>query len=55
MAVSLAFGVLFATVVTLLLIPSLYLVIEDIKQVFSRRKRAINKVEVNKEQASAVS
>jgi multidrug efflux pump subunit AcrB len=55
MAVSLAFGVLFATVVTLLLIPSLYLVIEDIKQVFSRRKRATNKVEVNKEQASAVS
>jgi multidrug efflux pump subunit AcrB len=55
MAVSLAFGVLFATVVTLLLIPSLYLVIEDIKQVFSRRKRATIKVEANKEQASAVS
>ena len=55
MAVSLAFGVLFATVVTLLLIPSLYLVIEDIKQVFSRRKGSTIKVEADKEQASAVS
>ena len=55
MAVSLAFGVLFATVVTLLLIPSLYLIVEDIKQVFSRRKRATTKVEANKEKASAVS
>ncbi|QLE85612.1 efflux RND transporter permease subunit [Shewanella sp. Scap07] len=32
MAVSLAFGVLFATVVTLMLIPCLYLFIEDIKR-----------------------
>ena len=31
MAVSLAFGVLFATVVTLLLIPALYIVLEDVK------------------------
>lgn len=31
MAVSLAFGILFATVITLFLIPSLYLVLEDIK------------------------
>ncbi|TWX68513.1 efflux RND transporter permease subunit [Colwellia demingiae] len=38
MAVSLSFGVLFATVVTLVLIPSLYLIIEDIKKVFSRNK-----------------
>jgi multidrug efflux pump subunit AcrB len=35
MAVSLAFGVLFATVVTLFLIPCLYIMIEDIKQLFS--------------------
>lgn len=34
MAVSLAFGVLFATVVTLVLIPCLYLMIEDIKALF---------------------
>ena len=39
MAVSLSFGVLFATIVTLVLIPSLYLIIEDIKGVFSRKKK----------------
>ena len=39
MAVSLSFGVLFATVVTLVLIPCLYLMIEDIKQLFSRKKQ----------------
>ena len=38
MAVSLSFGVLFATVVTLVLIPSLYLIVEDIKKIFSRNK-----------------
>ena len=32
MAVSLAFGILFATVITLFLIPSLYLVLDDIKR-----------------------
>ncbi len=32
MAVSLAFGVLFATVITLLLVPSLYMVLEDVKK-----------------------
>ena len=37
MAISLGFGVLFATVVTLLLIPCLYIVIEDIKGMFTRK------------------
>ena len=32
MAVSLAFGVLFATLVSLLLIPSLYLILEDFRR-----------------------
>ncbi len=36
MAVSLGFGVMFATVVTLILIPCLYLFIEDIKGVFAK-------------------
>ncbi len=36
MAVSLAFGVLFATVVTLLLIPCLYVAIEDVKSLAGR-------------------
>jgi multidrug efflux pump subunit AcrB len=34
MAISLAFGILFATVITLLLIPSLYLILDDVKSVF---------------------
>ena len=39
MAVSLSFGVLFATIVTLVLIPCLYLIIEDIKSLFRRKKK----------------
>ncbi len=39
MAVSLSFGVLFATVVTLVLIPSLYVIIEDIKRLVKRKKK----------------
>lgn len=38
MAVSLAFGILFATVITLLLIPCLYIVLEDIKNLFKSNK-----------------
>ncbi len=34
MAISLAFGIMFATVITLLLIPSTYLVLEDIRRLF---------------------
>ena len=36
MAVSLAFGILFATFVTLVLIPSMYLIVEDLKLLFRR-------------------
>jgi multidrug efflux pump subunit AcrB len=36
MAISLAFGVLFATFITLILVPSLYAILEDIKGIFSR-------------------
>ncbi len=38
MAVSLAFGVLFATVITLILVPSLYLILEDFKRLVTRRR-----------------
>jgi hypothetical protein len=31
MAISLGYGILFATLITLLLVPSLYLIIEDIR------------------------
>jgi len=41
MAVSLAFGVLFATMITLLLVPSLYMILEDIKSIPRRIRRAI--------------
>jgi len=34
MAISLAFGVLFATCITLLLVPSLYMILEDVRRVF---------------------
>jgi len=35
MAISLGFGILFATVITLALVPSLYLILEDILLVFT--------------------
>ena len=35
MAISLAFGVLFATCITLILVPSLYMIFEDLKNKFS--------------------
>ena len=44
MAVSLAFGVLFATLVTLIFIPSLYMIIEDIKRLLTRNKKIDNSV-----------
>lgn len=37
MAVSLGFGIVFATLITLFLIPSLYLVLEDLKYLVNRR------------------
>ena len=36
MAISLAYGVLFATLITLILVPTSYLIIEDIKDFFAR-------------------
>ncbi|MEO1337452.1 MAG: efflux RND transporter permease subunit, partial [Myxococcota bacterium] len=36
MAISLAFGILFATSVILLLVPSLYMVVEDLRGLFAR-------------------
>jgi len=39
MAISLAFGILFATVITLLLLPALYMILDDFKQLFKRKKK----------------
>jgi multidrug efflux pump subunit AcrB len=41
MAVSLAFGILFATVITLILIPALYVILDDIQGLFGRKKAAM--------------
>ena len=38
MAVSLGFGILFATMLTLVLIPTFYLIVEDVKNLFRRLK-----------------
>jgi multidrug efflux pump subunit AcrB len=38
MAVSLAFGVLFGTVITLFLVPSLYMILEDVLALSGERK-----------------
>jgi multidrug efflux pump subunit AcrB len=40
MAISLAFGVLFATFITLILVPSLYAILEDIRSIFSNLRRS---------------
>lgn len=40
MAISLAFGILFATVITLLLVPALYVILDDIKNGLTRNKRS---------------
>ena len=33
MAISVAFGVVFATIITLLIVPSLYMIVEDLRKI----------------------
>ncbi|MDC8831212.1 efflux RND transporter permease subunit [Alteromonas gilva] len=40
MAISLAFGILFATVITLLLVPALYVILDDIKRGLTTNKKS---------------
>ncbi|MBW8192157.1 efflux RND transporter permease subunit [Neiella marina] len=47
MAVSLAFGILFATVITLFMVPCLYLILEDIKAPFRRNKTTLDATQEN--------
>ncbi len=42
MAVSLGFGILFATVITLLLVPSVYMMLEDLKRLVKRSRFVVN-------------
>jgi multidrug efflux pump subunit AcrB len=44
MAVSLGFGILFATLVTLLLVPSIYLILEDLLRPFQRNRQGIEEI-----------
>ena len=39
MAISLGFGIAFATVITLVLMPCLYLIMEDVRAFFSREEQ----------------
>jgi hypothetical protein len=41
MAVSLGFGILFATVITLVLVPTNIMIADDIQRYFKRRARSI--------------
>ena len=42
MAVSLGFGILFATFITLLLVPSVYMMLEDVRMLFQKKNRDIS-------------
>ena len=46
MAISLAFGIVFATVITLLLVPSLYVILDDLKRWFSVAESSTEKPEL---------
>jgi len=47
MAISLAFGVLFATIVTLVLIPSLYIIFEDVRRVVGSWWRSLKGIYIS--------
>jgi multidrug efflux pump subunit AcrB len=46
MAISLGFGILFSTMITLLLIPSLYIIVEDIKSLFGLKTAPTGEISV---------
>ncbi len=52
MAVSLGFGIVFATVITLLLVPCLYMVLDDFDRLFSGKKDLVNDISANPDQGS---
>lgn len=55
MAASLAFGILFATVITLILVPALYLILDDIKSLFRGKKDRIHQNAADLENTQLVS
>jgi multidrug efflux pump subunit AcrB len=42
MAISLGYGILFATVITLLLVPSFYMILEDVRQLVASAKEKLS-------------
>jgi hypothetical protein len=42
MAISLAFGIMFATGITLLLIPTLYMMLEDLRRLVGLQEMRVN-------------
>jgi multidrug efflux pump subunit AcrB len=48
MAISLGYGILFATVITLVLVPSLYLIVDDVSQLI--KMRSVDNVKVQQKQ-----
>jgi len=52
MAISLGFGVLFATLITLVLVPSFYLMVEDLHKLVGTRETVHKDVTREAEQAS---
>ena len=47
MAIALAFGILFATTMTLILIPCVYIIMDDFRSLFGGNKAAIHDADVN--------
>jgi multidrug efflux pump subunit AcrB len=42
MAISLGFGIMFATGITLLLVPTLYMILEDFRKLVGLKEMAVN-------------
>jgi len=38
MAISLGYGIVFATVITLVIVPSVYLIVDDVRKVFMSKR-----------------
>ncbi|MBL6994658.1 efflux RND transporter permease subunit [Desulfobacula sp.] len=51
MAISLGFGILFATLITLVMVPCLYMIIEDIKNLFAPKEHQNEEISLIEEQA----
>ncbi|MHC4799337.1 MAG: hypothetical protein ACYTF1_22090, partial [Planctomycetota bacterium] len=53
MVLSLGYGILFATAITLLLIPCLYIIVEDVKRIFGVKDISAGDIKLEDVQAAA--